>query len=946
MIPLANHVFGFRSFIRVAGVFLVCWTASAWADTDSKALLFEESIRPVLLGICGECHGPEKQKGGLRLDSRAALLEGGSLGPALIPGDPDQSLVIQAVRQSDPELAMPPKSQLSDRQVALLSAWVQDGAYWPAGSSGSVSKPESRERHWAYQAVGDVVLPPPLTGAKTGNPIDRFIGRRLAQAGLSFSPGVDRRTLIRRAYWALTGLPAPFEAIQAFETDTRPDAFERVVDELLARPEYGEHWARHWLDVARYADAKGYVDSGESKYAFAYTYRDYVVGAFNADLPFDRFVREQLAADRLPDASPASLAGLGFLTVGSRYNIFPHEIIDDRIDVVTRGFLGLSVACARCHDHKYDPIPTEDYYTLYGVFAGSAEPTLDQAPIIPSAKAAESADLVKKMSEAGEAYREHRRKLHAQVSLELRAWAGDYLRYVVQTTPEHRTESQPELQTKRGLIREVSAYATGGVWRWRRYLKTRSADDPVFGLWVRLGALSREQFERKAPEILQAFGEMVGANPLVMETFADHPLNSMADVADGYAVLLEGVDQRWRAAVGDDPSLERLPDEAEEQVRQALYQEGAPGTLSIEDAYDYCTLDESVELRQHFARIEQAFLETWETAEPRPMMMVDREITAEQRVFVRGNPLRLGSVVDRAVPVSLGLETARPWAKGSGRLELAQSITAPGHPLLARVIVNRVWDWHFGQGLVASPSDFGTRAAPPTHPNLLDYLAADLVRHGWSLKRLQRQILLSATWQQSSRDRPEARAVDPDNRWYWRQNRRHVSFEMMRDGMLQLAGHLETRSGGPPLRLAPDDPGGRARTLYGFIDREKLADLYRVFDFPSPDITAAKRASTTVPQQTLFLLNSPFVLHQAGGLLSRVRSELVDSQQVSNAEAVVARLFQRVYGRSPSLDEQAAIEMMLAERARAEAAGEADAELAWVDLAQTLILSNEFLFVD
>ena len=915
---------------------------------DEGDRFFETKVRPIFVENCDECHGESKQKGGLRLDSADGLLRGGSLGSAVMPGNPDASLIIQAVRRLDDELVMPPKKSLSLDQIEVLERWVREGAKWSGGNSvkSTLSLDERRRQHWAYQPIKPPARPDIESLDWVRSPLDRFVLAALLRHDLSPSPAAGKMTLIRRAYVSLIGLPPTFKAVQQFLEDERPDAFERVVDELLNRPEYGERWGRHWLDVARYADAKGYVDAGEVKNPFAYTYRDYVVRSFNEDRPYDQFVKEQLAADRLPNQDPESLAALGFLTVGSRYNFFPHEIIDDRIDVVTRGLLGLSVACARCHDHKYDPIPAADYYSLYGIFAASAEPTLERAPVLSSVRHSEDLEFAKTLAETAEKYHQHRRDLHEKVMLEMRAWAGDYLRYVVQTTPEHRTESQPEMQTKRGLIREVSAYATGGVWRWRNYLKSRSRNDPVFGLWTRLGALTRDRFAEESGGVFEKFRLEPDSNPLVLAEFKGKPLTSMADVADRYASLLERIDAEWREAAKQNPERERFSDRSKEQVRLALYQEGAPGTLTLEEAFDYCTLDESVELRKHFAEVERVFLKDWDKTSPRPMMLEDIPESRPQRIFLRGDSKRLGDVVPRAVPESLGLDQALGIESGSGRLELAKAITSPRNPLTARVIVNRIWGWHFGRGLVSTPSDFGFRSELPSHPALLDYLAHGLMQGQWSLKGLHRQILLSATWQQASEGRPKLRAKDPTNRFLWRQNRRRMEFEVMRDSMLFVAGHLESRPGGPPIRISPDSPAHKSRTLYTFIDREKLEDLFRVFDFPSPDITASERPRTTVPQQSLFLLNSPFVLNQASALVREGMKALASDSVLSVKGELVKWLFERVYQRVPNSDEMDAVIQFLDSRGEFPDQLDEEGKHPLVALAQTLFLSNEFLFVD
>ena len=752
---------------------------------------------------------------------------------------------------------------------------------------------------------------------------------------MSPSPTATPRELIRRATIELIGLPPTFAESEAFEHDYETDAQQAMsglVDRLLASPEYGRRWGRHWLDVARYADAKGYVDAGEVKYPFAYTYRDYVVEAFNRDLPFNRFIREQIAADLLPGKTPGSMAALGFLTVGSRFNFFPHEIIDDRIDVVTRGFLGLTAACARCHDHKYDPIPIEDYYSLYGVFANSREPSPDRWPVIGAKPSAEDAAFQKKLTEAAGKYNALRDKLHRQIQHELRAWAGDYLRYIVQSTPRHRTQAQPEIRTERGVIREVAAYASGGVIRWRLFLESRQPDDPVFGLWRRLFDLEKETIPAQFENEFRAWQQGGEVNALVVDAFNSKPSKNMAEVANIYGAILESAETEWRQVQKTNTDATALPDAAKEQVRRVMYAADFPATMTVDESEDLYALDESTNVRKHFAAIERVYLEKWNTVQPRPMLMADRQTPGEQRVFLRGDANRLGPRVDRHIPAVYTGDRARPIERGSGRLALADAITSKSNPLTARVIVNRVWAWHFGRGLVETPSDFGVRSAPASHPELLDHLAAWFVKNEWSIKRLNRYILLSKTWQQSSVDRPKLRKQDPGNRLLWRKNRRRMGFETMRDSMLLVSGQLDPHAGGPPLEKAPDDAANRRRTLYSFVDREKLPDVFRVFDFPCPDISTPSRSRTTVPQQSLFLLNNPFVLAQADALAKRLAN--------GTAGEMVAQMYRAVLGREPEPEE-----LRLAKRFVAQS-GLSKETLPWQELAQALLLSNEFMFVD
>ncbi|MDA0814851.1 MAG: DUF1549 domain-containing protein, partial [Verrucomicrobia bacterium] len=423
-------------------------------------------------------------------------------------------------------------------------------------------------KHWAFQPLAEVAVPE----SGEGNLIDAFVEKGLRAAGLNFSAPADRRVLVRRAYLDLTGLPPAFDEVESFVMDSSEDAFYRVVDRLLASRSYGEHWARHWLDVARYSDAKGYVDAGEPRNPFAFTYRDYVIGAFARDLGFDQFAREQIAADQLAVADASSLAALGFLTVGSRYNFFPHEIIDDRIDVVTRGFLGLTVQCARCHDHKFDPISARDYYSLYSVFANSVEPTPDLAPRIGATTGiGENEEFTKKLEDSATRHAEVREKLHQRMMHEMRAWAGDYLRYIVQSTPEHRTEPQAELRTKRGLLREFSAYAGGGMVRWRRYLESRSSNDSVWGMWQRLSATPRSEIPDRFPSLLEQWKQEAVPNEKLLAALSGAKVVSLADAANIYGEVLESTVEKWEALLVESPDATSLPDAADEQLRQVLY---------------------------------------------------------------------------------------------------------------------------------------------------------------------------------------------------------------------------------------------------------------------------------------------------------------------------------------------------------------------------------------
>lgn len=824
--------------------------------------------------------------------------------------------------------------------MTLLVAWN----FWTqyTGLTEENSNPKS---HWAFQSIVQVNPPASPGSYWAQTSLDHFLLKKLEANGLSPSPTASKRVLVRRLFLTLTGLLPTFDEVQMFEKDKRPDAMDRLIEKLLADPSYGKKWGRHWLDVARYADAKGYVDAGEPTNPFAYTYRDYVIDAFNQDKPYDQFILEQIAADRLDIAreNPSALAGLGFLTVGSRFNFFPHEIIDDRIDVVTRGFLGLTVACARCHDHKYDPVSAGDYYTLYGIFANSEEPTPDTFPILSNSGLHAEIPWAKELKAAADKYRKLRKDQHQRVMFEMRAWAGDYLNYVVQSTPRQRTKDQPELLTKRGLVREVSAYSNGAVRHWRKFLEDQTTDDPVFGLWASVFKLDLSSIPSRFPELLKQFLANSEANQHVKEAFKGKSVHSMSDVAEVYSTLLEGIDQKWRDLLKQDSGLLALKNLHEEQIRQKLYGPESPASITIDKAIDYLTLDESVAIRKHFADIERVFLKYWQKASPRPMMIQDRKLVQNAHIFKRGDPDNPGAIAPRTIPALLGGGSLTPIESGSGRLELARAIANPENSLTARVIVNRIWAWHFGSPLVDTPSDFGMRSQAPRHLEMLDYLASSFLKSGNSIKHLHRLILGSATWQQSSVDRPVCRVVDPENRLYWRMNRRRLTFETSRDSMLQVADQLQELSGGPPISQSPDDPANKVRTLYNYIDRENLENVFRVFDFPSPDISSPHRVETTVPQQSLFLLNSPFVIAQAAAIIQLLPSSTQKNLQSNQTQSNLKTLFQKVYQRHPTSVEMKSLEEYLSSREMDKNDG---LDSRWREIAQTLLLSNEFQFMD
>jgi hypothetical protein len=908
--------------------FVVCSSCSASED------FFEKRVRPVLVEHCVRCHGPDKQKGGLRVDSRVALLNGGENGPAIQPGEPERSLLIEAIRRSG-DLKMPPKTPLSPERIAALTAWVKMGAPWPTDQPANSAEGDAWNRHWAFQPITNPSLPDVRQRQWPRTSVDRFILSRLEERGLTPSAPADRRTLLRRVTFDLIGLPPSPEEIAAFESDRSPDAFAKVVDRLLASPHYGERWGRHWLDVARYADTKGYVFFEEKAYPWAWTYRDYVIRAFNEDLPYDQFLLQQLAADQLPlgkDHRP--LTAMGFLTLGGHFMSNPHDILDDRIDVVTRGLLGLTVTCARCHDHKFDPILSKDYYALYGVFASSTEPL--EPPLFEEPPRTPEYELFRKELEKREhALVEFMQLKEKQLRDGARTRAADYL------LAAHELRDRPRIDDFM-LIADGNDLNPAMIARWQAYLRRMNkSHHPVWLPWHQFASLAEKGFAVKARELCAQFrngSAKVGSiNPLVAQTLAEKLPQSMKDVAQCYGELLNHIEKMRSETVQQASATEKavpaaLAEPAQEELRQVFHGTDAPPDLppglfsDLELLPDRPSQGKLQELRKA--------VEKWRAegkgAPPRAHVLVDLPTPYKPYVFLRGNPNNRGESVRRQFLSLLAGSNARPFQHGSGRLELARAIVDRQNPLTARVLVNRLWLHHCGKGLVGTPSDFGLRSEPPTHPQLLDHLATTFMDNGWSIKKLHRLILLSAVYQQSSADRPDARRMDPENALLWRMNRRRLDFEATRDALLTVSGQLDRTLGGPPVR---DILGGaRRRTVYAFLDRLEVPGLYRSFDFPSPDGSSPQRDTTTIPQQALFLMNNPFVIACARQLV-----QLPEIAAEKDCGHRVERLYRRLYGRAPTAEE-----VILAEAFT----GGGVETIRWERYAQGLLLANEFVFLD
>ncbi|RPI89275.1 MAG: DUF1553 domain-containing protein, partial [Planctomycetaceae bacterium] len=727
------------------------------------------------------------------------------------------------------------------------------------------------------------------------------------------------------------------------------------VDEMLRSPHYGERWGRYWLDLARYADNKGYVFFEGQQYPWSHTYRDWVIRSLNEDLPYDQFVVAQLAADQLPTPErDRHLAALGFITIGGHFMNNVHDIFDDRIDVVSRGLLGLTATCARCHDHKFDPIPQADYYALYGVFRSSQEPLVPPriAGRIPETELYE--EYEQELAVRSERLAAFLRRKHAELVASGRTRLAEYV------LAAHASRDQPSTEDFMLLIPEGDLHPTVVQRYWLYLQRTKRTNDRVWRAWHALGGLNEQEFAAKAPEVLAALrspsADEPPAHPQVLQALADPPVVSLKEAADRYARVLLAIDQRWhdllkQAQAGFAPIPTALPDPLEEELRLVFHGSDAPSNMPLTTGWGVLTLLPDRASQAEFQKLIKE-LESWmisaPLAPPRAMALVDDLTPYDPRIFLRGNPNRMGDPVPRRFFEVLSQSPAA-FQQGSGRLELARAIASAENPLTARVLVNRVWMHHFGAGLVRTPSDFGVRSEPPSHPELLDWLAATFMEQGWSLKQLHRTIMNSAVYQQQSTPAAllpfttvaradDTVAVDPltvdsENRLLWRMNRRRLDFEALRDSLVWAAGTLDPTVGGPSVDLLSGSP---RRAVYGFIDRLALPGLLRTFDFPSPDNSSPQRDSTTVAPQALYLMNGPFALDCAQKVIGRPEFT-AEATLDGRISALTRLLFSR----------DATPEDLLF--AREYFGGESVEQIppeAWHAFAHAFLLTNEFAFVD
>jgi hypothetical protein len=873
---------------------------------------FESKVRPILANNCYSCH-TNSALSGLRLDSLEAMKKGGKRGAAIIPGDPENSVLVQAVRHTSADgLKMPMGGKLKDSEVEVLTTWIKNGAVWGSNAAplaapdnkGAYVIPPERRNFWSFQPLKNPQPPDVKDKAWARTTIDRFVLSRLEQEGLKPVRPASKRDLLRRATLDLTGLPPTYEEVAAFEKDTSPDAFAKVIDRLLASPQYGERWGRIWLDVARfgeddYRSLEPPPNKGRHDYPNAYLYRDWIIQAFNDDMPYDQFVKAQIAGDLMDESvRHKMIAGTGFFGLGPWY--FDNGAVEvthaderhDRVDVVTRGLLGLTVACARCHDHKYDPIPQKDYYAMAGVFYNTLYHEYPQVPktVLDKYKALEG-----ELEQKQKISRDTQTHLSSQLGQSLAFETQKYLEAVFEVAGPQKKELSQVVEEKK-LDYEL-------LDRWVKYMEKPTTFYPYKKAWQDLmkqpapsAAQAKklaQQFQEKVIEVMLARNEINEENEVIADKAlpttkkkkrANKPNEFITndDFCPGCALQLKTLPEEQTNFSTE--IFQRDLDSPDDPNVPGLRQK--PGVLTFTGwGLEKRVGAESAAMLGQFRKEIEAAQKKLQPYYPFVHGVMDSESPSNIQVALRGDPMNLGDEVPRHFLSVFSEGQPKPFTKGSGRMELADAIIA--QPLAMRVIVNRIWKAHFGTGIVDTPSNFGVAGERPTNPELLEYLAYQFAHNGMSVKKLHREIMLSSVYQLSTAMNESAYEKDSGNRFYWRANPKRLDAEQVRDSILAVAGNLDKSLGGPSEALTP---AFLRRTVYGKVGRYKLDDYLQLFDFPSPAISAEKRFTTTVPLQRLFLMNSDFMQVEAEELAKRAASE-------PNTRARVRKLYQQTYGR-------------------------------------------------
>jgi mono/diheme cytochrome c family protein len=960
---------------------------AVWPDTQTgtkpESVLtehFESRIRPVLAQQCFACHTNTKA-GGLRLDSREGILAGGNSGPAVVPGDPEKSVLVNAIRHIGPIKMPKGATQLTNEQIDNVATWVKDGAFWPVEKTVVKQYTDTEKKIWSIQPLQKYPVPAVKDATWAYNDIDRFVLARLEKEGLKPVPVADRRTLLRRVTYDVIGLMPTYDEVKAFENDKSPDAWEKVIDRLLASPRYGEKWARHWMDVVRYGEDDYNVaqrPERAEKYPFAYLYRDWLIRVINDDMPYDMFVKTQLAADLLDektrDKNVAALAMHGngtWIFNSSPPSIERADEWHDKVDVTSKAFLGLTVGCARCHDHKYDAIYTKDYYQMASIFASSRFKAYPQVPQSVVDAYEKEAKILKKKNQELEKFLENASELYAQMlfsqteSYMMAAWkVGSQKRATVASIAED-SKLDPELLERwvRFLKKKPDNYSALKPWQEMvaRNGKEEEAKKLAREFYLKVADVN-EQHARLERENQFTIAQVKGTTePEECPTCLDEkkekdpydPLpNGKKRPLIRYQIDLKALDREdqllWRDVF--DRDVPGATEEVEENRRK-------PGLLKLTDGALERRL--TADLKAHVDRAKadiEAFKKSMPPQYPFVYGIEEAPNTSDLKVFVRGNPYAFGADAPRGFPSLLTQGEPLLFTKGSGRLALAEEILK--QPITARVIVNRLWRWHMGRGVVDTPSNFGIPGDRPTNLELLDYLASKFIEEGMSWKKLHKAILMSRTYQLSAAPNSANAAKDADNRFFWRANRERLEAEGVWDALLQASGKLDVSAIGGPSTALNDKMTRRA--VYASVSRLYPSDFQTTFDLPPATLSAEKRFVTNVPQQRLFFLNNSVVHTQADLIAERIKTAGAEDAQVMKA-------FEIIYQRVPSPEELTASVAFLkkpsmppevpAAPAEEEASGKKGEEDAAAkkkllpdsplrSFVWALLSSNEFLYID
>ncbi len=942
-----------RKILLLLGVVLVSCFPAASQDSEAEQF-FETKIRPLLIEKCSACHGEKVRMADLDLTTAEGLRAGAGGKPVVSADDPAMGALMRAVRHED-KVKMPPTGKLHPAEIAALGRWVEMGTPWPkppvvsGGIVSDDSSPENKGKsepddptetdHWSFQPIRD---PKPPAVRDTGwvkTDIDAFILARLERKGLTPVPPADKLTLLRRVKLDLLGLLPTLDEIERFTTDSSPRAFADLVDRLLDSPHYGEHWGRRWLDVARYADSTG-VDE-DKPYVHAWRYRDYVIDAFRRDLPYDQFVREQIAGDLLPPppGQSVNLRGItatGFLALGPKALAqqdkvqMVYDVVDEQIDTTSKAFLGLTISCSRCHDHKFDPILTTDYYSLASIFASTRSYEDPQAfvsrfivtPLIRK-------DLGERYLDEQEKIKGTKRAINTIVGMGV---IDDGLRNAVPLLADSMLAARRVYED--GLAVETVARDAGldveRLSKWVEYLRPGAEPKVHLEKWHAAGAADRaaaaKQYQRLYAEVARE--RMAGTDEWLT--------NNLRDMIEGKSTRFLGLQKLRRDPFHTEVSEGPLAaaDDEEDEHEKLL---SAKWKKRLEP------------LQARVKRLEAEAL-----SEPPMACAVSEGEPVTQPVFVRGRHDNHGPIVAKQFPIVLAGRGQQPVREGSGRRELAEFLTREDNPLPARVMVNRIWLGHFGEGLVRTPNNFGIVGEPPTHPDLLDYLARRFVESGWSVKHVHRLIVLSSTYQMSTRVSDEAWQGDSANRLWSRFNRRRLTIEELRDNYLALSGKLDLTVGG---NVEPESAGytefernnrlvdpdfTMRRSLYLPLHRNKLPSLFNLFDFGDATTSNGKRSQTSVAPQALYLMNSRFSNVRSREFAERL---LAEGGDVGESE-LIERAYSMALTRPPSPEERTTAMRFLTRFGHEQTSAE-DARLAaWKSFCKMLTASNEFHYID